>query len=773
MIRKTCLTLLLAVSFISILKPCADGYWDYYDYNSLILSQELINQPEYFPYLLDINDRFYKSRSVDSISLKNGNILEWSNYLNIDYDKAYYLVFKATESEVGELLKGNIPKNKRLDFIDKSFIKKNKEALNYIYKAKQLEPFMRIWGGDDGSWYSYEDSSSDISSVPYTDTTVDLQEKWKEAKSKEIKLRYAYQLVRLAHYYKKYDEAVVFFDSLVEPLNYRPEMYYYALSQKAGALRGLGQIIEANHLYLEVFSHSQDLKETAVTSIRFNENIDFENLIASAKTEQEKNDADLLVGFISFSNPLVSASRIIKRSPDAVQAKVLVARAIAQLYFETYGLFRPKKDQRYPILSDESQKNLSPLIHLIEQQAESPVVKNKNYWNITLAYLYFVSSQFDKAEIYLSRIAPNERGYEKQKNMIASFVDVAKIPVIDTEAEDRIALQYLSKSNLDGKDVIISILANRYYIQKEYAKSFMLQNVLLSLMDNPNMVILNDIESYINVKDKNKMAQFLCTRFSTGLEDKSISITQLIKYMKGMVYLTANDLQKSKIEFNESGISLDTIPSSVFGYNRIECFDCKDNMEVDYLGEFSYIRGEMNEQQLLDVLLKLETEATENTAKAAKANYLLGNFFYNTSLTGYYRNFLRFGYAGSYRQQFFDPSTKNDLLLGFQYLNTIPPYSDNTTSIADKYLQRAYALASGDEFKARIVFALSKCEQEFNYQKLSKGFNYWSGSHDHKDAWVMISDRKYFKEMMKYKNTKFFEKVQSNCLYFDYYVSHI
>ena len=43
----------------------------------------------------------------------------------------------------------------------------------------------------------------------------------------------------------------------------RTEMYYYALSQKAGALRGMGENEQANREFIHVFTNSVDLKKQA------------------------------------------------------------------------------------------------------------------------------------------------------------------------------------------------------------------------------------------------------------------------------------------------------------------------------------------------------------------------------------------------------------------------------------------------------------------------------------------------------------------------------
>jgi hypothetical protein len=40
--------------------------------------------------------------------------------------------------------------------------------------------------------------------------------------------------------------------------------------------------------------------------------------------------------------------------------------------------------------------------------------------------------------------------------------------------------------------------------------------------------------------------------------------------------------------------------------------------------------------------IKLEQISQKDNEKAAKANYLIGNFYYNVSSTGYFRQYLRF-----------------------------------------------------------------------------------------------------------------------------------
>lgn len=780
--KKIILTAAFTLLSTAKLLACGD-YYDQYYYYSLIFSQELINSPRYYPFLLSPSVAYYEA---DSAKVQNANIKEWQEYLRIPYDEAYYLVFKASKDDVQKLVAGKSVSDKQLKFANATFTKKYKDALQYLLTAKELEPYMAISGHNSG-WGYYDEVKNDIDELPYDQISMELQKGWKQAKDKEIKLRYGYQLVRFAHYNRNYEEAIKLFDIYVEPLKHKSEMYYYALSQKAGAIRGTGDVIEANRLFFDVFSYSADLKTIALSSIKLNENVDYSHFQEIAKTTDEQNDADLLLGYISFSNPLVSARKIIQRSPDAIQAKVLTARALSMIEedIERYPNVSEYDDKRFPILNKRERRNFEEVRDFVYQQAKSDAVKQKNYWNIASAYLAYLDKNYTLGQTYLEKVDIKEEGYAEQRDILAMLIDLGSEERITSEVEERIFAQYndvFTKTHVEAgrtkaAQFALDLLSNRYYLQGDYGKSFMLLNVLTALHDNPNLDILYSILGLYNKENKNTFEQYLTSTFRIGLYDQNkeagVTVLEYIDYMLGIIYLTNGTPERALGVFESSGYSDEHISSDVFGYNRIECFTCEDNMHTDYLSDFPYIQDSMSELELTNTLFLLGEEADGDGLKAAKANYLLGNFYYNTSVTGYFRNYLRFGYEGVYRQQFFRWADRNNILNELIYLKEIPTYYDNTARIANGYLEKAYTLATGDEFKTRIVFALSKCEQAAHYQDVTdteERSSWWARS---SKGWVMISDRQYFKEMMKYKNTNFFKEVESNCKYFEYYVSHL
>lgn len=78
-------------------------------------------------------------------------------------------------------------------------------------------------------------------------------ERIKSASSTFLKLRYAYQVVRLAHYAGKYDDAIKYYDSYVAGIAGNSVIAQWALGHKAGALMETGKSTEANYLFSTLF----------------------------------------------------------------------------------------------------------------------------------------------------------------------------------------------------------------------------------------------------------------------------------------------------------------------------------------------------------------------------------------------------------------------------------------------------------------------------------------------------------------------------------------
>ena len=841
--RKLIFIFVLASSF-SLRGFACGGDWSEDDGYYNLFMQEIIGDPEYFPFLLTLNSTYYGSDNEKNEQLPNENIEEWENYLNISYKDAYYLVFKAKKSTVDALITGKKNEDEVLSFATQDFVKQHIQALKYISYAKYLEPYMcyKFELNKDNSWrYDENNLPKSVANLDYDKTINVLKKSWEAETDRELKLRYGYQLVRFAHYYGNFGEAIHFFDDYVENLNYKPTMYFYALDQKAGAERGLGNMTQAAADFFTVFNNIRNIKTNVYNSMRFctgqiEDEYDryytfsdsfFDNLLQQAETDDARNNVYLFLGYQDFNNPLQCMRKIIAISPDAIQARVLMARAINHLervflptavsacsdrneYFN-WGLrvdltdcLPNPADRQLPIINNKipEYQFLENALAISLKQAENNNTEGKNFWNTTTAYLYFLKKNYDSAKKYLEKVDGRDPVFREQKMRMEMLIEICKQPlqkskwawlpqwlkkifrisdkitVITPEFENILFAKY--KDVFDGidfssiqdeyplnvttQDFVIDILANRYYIQKDFAKSFLLQNSITALESNPDLDLVAEIEAFYHKNDKSPMDKYL---------KRDSNADAYLAGIKGTVYLAQGNLEKALSYFKNADDNSD-IPNLIFGYNRIESFESPENevMRIDYADDFPAVKSRMNKKELTEVLIQLQNTAKKDDELAAKANYLLGNFFYNTTSTGYYRHILRFdsnnGNGEKYRGDNNEPvNLYGDVYLkGYAYSYYFP---DNLT-LPNQYLERAMALAQDDELRARIAFALSKTEQEEFYLKYDMlGYYYWYNEEAPEEDGILISNRKYFKELSKYSNTRFYDEVKTYCLYFNYY----
>ena len=756
------------------------------------------------------------------------------------------MVFEASKSDIDALIAGKAVAKNQLSFAADSFVKRYMQALKYISYAKYLEPYMsyKIVVTKDNAWmYDRDNPPQSVADLNYNKIIDVLEKSWNIETDQELKLRYGYQLVRFAHYYRNFDEAIQFFNKYVETLNYKPAMYFYALDQKAGAERGLGNMTQAAADFFTVFNNTRNIKSNVYSSMRFCVGkVDeygemnyaftdsfFDNLLQQAKTADERNNIYLFLGYQDFNNPLQSLKKIISTSPDAIQARVLMARAINHLertFLPTdvsgcpdnkgddWGLridltdcLPNAADRRLPIIDENNPeyKFLEDALDVSLKQAQNANQSNKDFWNTTTAYLYFLKKEYNSAKEYLAKVNGSDPIFGEQKTRMEMLIDICEQPIkqsrwawlpkwikrifgisdnitiITPEFEatlfskyknvfdslDLPTMQDQSDDSLSGstQDFIIDILANRYYLQKDLAKSFLLQNNITALESNPNLDLITEIEAFYRKKNKSPMDKYLA--------ENSPDETYL-NNLKGTVYLAQGDVDKALSYFKNADDS-SSISNLIFGYNRIESFESPEDevMQADYLRDFPFIKIYMNKQELTEALLQLQKIAKKDDEQAAEANYLLGNFFYNTTSTGYYRHILRFDEDNEYDEKY-RVNNKPFNLYGNVYLKDYGSayYFLDNMDLPNQYLVRAMTLAKDDELRARIAFAFSKTEQEAYYLDNNMLTIDWYYDGDSKNDGVLISNRKYFHELNKYSNTKFYKEVKTNCLYFNYYVTN-
>lgn len=727
-------------------KSFACGGWDDFDggYHNLF-SQEIMKDARYRPFLLTYASKYYPGDT-----LRNANIEEWQQYLGLSYDDTKYLVFKSSRSDLQNLTKGKAAIDQNLAFATPEFAKKHKQALLYLAYAKYLEPYMRIIPGEDVDFYwdmpEYEHNAGDLD---YEKVKTVLTKSWNAESDGELKLRYGYQLVRLAHYTRRYQEAVQLFDQYVEPLKMKTELYYYALSQKAGALRGLGQTERANREFIHVFANSIDLKTVAYNSLTLGwDEIDFGDFVAGAADNNERNDIYFMMGYSDFNNPVNEIEKIVATDPDAIQAKVLMVRAINLIErrllpdYYSWG-----ESQRYPSLSPDDVDGKAFFRQALKvSDAQCGKASDKNFWNLASSYLHFLNSDFDLSTNYLNKVQSDDELYKTTVRNLTAYIDICRQPTINADVERMLFAKYAdlikgSESysfNGSYPYFVDLVLANRYDLQGEKAKSFLVLNPIMEIENNPDEALLDDVELFINKKKKTPLEAYLVDARAENLTETN----NYIAYVKGVLRLTDGDFKEAKKQFAKQ--TRLKVSRRIFGHNIDVYYSGAERtmMFDDYISEFPFIRDNMTELDVTDALMQLQKIGEKKGDEAAKANYLIANFFYNVSRTGYFRQYLRFD---------------NNNAFSYDKFGSDATYK-STLGLSMAYLDKAEKTATDRELKAHIVFAQAKNAQ----QTMEEEVSYW----DYKK----VLPFEQYQEFDNYTDTQYHNEVMSNCLYYrDYF----
>jgi predicted ATPase len=303
-------------------QACASSEPDYEYFN--LFAQEIIHNKEYEPFLLTYSQPFYSTNETKI--LPDENIESWQKYFDnkLTYEETNALVYTIQRKHFANWAKGNTS-HQLFQKLGKNFYTQYREGLQYLAKAKELEPYMRInfMPGENSFYYNDGSKEKNATQLNYTKTIAALQNAYKATTNKEIKLRYAYQIVRFNHYTRNYKQAISAFNTLVSPLQLKSPVYYYALDQMAGAQRGLNMKKEANWNFFQVFMHSRNKKQNAYTSMKLSNNDDFKSLLAMAKTPEEKNMAYFLLAYNDYGNPIPLMEKMLANNANSEILKVL------------------------------------------------------------------------------------------------------------------------------------------------------------------------------------------------------------------------------------------------------------------------------------------------------------------------------------------------------------------------------------------------------------------------------------------------------------------
>ncbi len=686
----------------------ADGY-------TFIRPDLIDSRSAYAPYLLDWGT-FYRD-SFDIIDWqKKENVEEWmSRFCDIpapkDVEDVVYNVSDADlnyladmtkrkkgSTELGFPFKGNT-------FAECIVYNGCDEVVQYIKFARRCEQYVIPKAS---KWRLQPDNLSSMQGLIRIG-----QQLMDETDSHFLKMRYAYQVIRLAHYSRQWNQTVQLFRDLIPKVEQRKPsiITFWALGHVAGALQQLGKYGEAAYRFATVFRFCASKRGQAFESFQLRDDNDWNTALHLCKDDEERATLYLLRAGKYKSTFQQDMEAAYKADPSNPQLTLMLVSHVQ--FFEKRLLRTPATDRRFKkdILAKRQKDAGIQLIDFqkfVRRVVKEGIVHDLTAWRCIDGYLEIIAKDLYAAEKTFQEV---ERTLEKEENavvyqrQIEIWRTLAEINSLDTGRRfdyNKAASIRTYKSFKDHPDLAL-------YLQdmiSEYYETKNMTGLAILTVYGPNGILYNpsipvlDQMIYLARQGNEDFAQ------STAAYDTSSGRTQMearLLEIKGITLFNRGNPEAAMLVHNSMRrTDASVLPKySPFKESIRDGEPPANAIDSLQLSTVEFVR------KMIDFEQVARANEALSPADAAKFYYLLGLGYYNTSW---------FGYEWEVRDFKRDPYNWNRLAQGpvFPLMHS---YSGNYENLdLDKailYFEKALEFAGNDrELQAEIVFMAARCQQK-------------------------------------------------------------
>ena len=676
------------------------------------------------PYFTSFKDIYLKF-GKQTILQPNENINEWyERFCEVaPLSDIEWLIYQSDLSDIQELKNAVIQNTGLITYLRTNkfarHLVKNKclETIEYLLFAKKCEPFVTA---DKDVWQTKKPDIQNMEAL--------IQEGTKEfltIESHYIRLRMAYQIIRLAHYSGQYSKVKYLYNYFIPKINHAPStIQYWIEGHYAGALKALGERAKAAYFYARVFHHCPAKRESAFLSFEVRTDNDWLSALSFCENDQERTALYALRA--SFRN-----SRAVDEMID------IYSLHPKSNYLESILIQEIEKQEKKPVV-----EYIKKLDTFVKQVIDEKKVAHPEIWLLALGYLKYLNNDYFEAKLAFNAVTEYTQSKALQEqiaifNMAIEIKEWEKINeevaqrIWEFQSENEVFNRYPTLQSLLSKQVFQNLknhgnpgLAVLYRFGFNAVKVNPSEEVIRDIKELAKKEIINPFEKSLMVLSKKQFNTEIQALYATWL-------------------MTLNEWEAAEKAWQE-------IPLA-----DIELFG-KSNPFVERLNECVHCPVKSNERQLtkpqiVAEMLKLQYDIKANRTESPQYYYKMGLGLYNMSYFGYAWNVVDYFRSGS--------SLKAERLENASDRMKHPLYPNGNRENIDLskalgYFEKAISLSTDKELSARATFMAARCEQKM--------------SHVTKTA----NKRKYFALLKtKYKDTQYYDKVIESCKYFKYYVN--
>lgn len=716
---------------------------------------QLSNGSAFNPFLYSFNN--FNSDLPDPERIDQfKNCAEWQKRIGMhvalnDID----LVIYQSDPELFQLAYNNNNLNEIFEgntFIKALLLKKNKDLLQYLVFAKEMEYFSFSLFGR-GKWEDWDDISYS-SHAFYNNDFSSTESSLPNIRDSFLRQRYAFLLLRYSYYTGENEKCMKMYDTyfsdttatIIEP---------WALLFKALATDDLGKHIEANYLFSQVFNRSDEKKLAAFRN--FNRKPEAVNqTLLLARSDKEKS-VILTMSIANYPGPALDKIKVIhKLGADDRYISFLVTREINKLEdwmftpkFTNYTSAvqrSPKENQiwfynynnkwaDYAVIKENNYKKdliyLQQLRNFLLSIYPGTSGEMKSYLSMSIAHLYYMDNDLVSGKKYINSIREtanvsiiNQKYIELalvelhantlQQNpnntiLVNSLRQLEKISVTNFEYYKHLysLTRIISGTyKIAGNNAIAALFYTKSDTYKEkyeirnfdYYYDNYYHNMYSHIGYLDRIANMNDIDQILNIletKNKTELEKYLC--------EQPVGNRNVYLDLKATIAFRNNDLQKaSEILAEIPQIFYDT------------AYEYKDYLNEDPFvpkawrfqvkRDFTY---PFKKAEFINTLIQLEKNAQSDPQKAAENYILLGHAYYNCSFNG--NSWMMVSYEND--EIYYN---RNDYLYGPQYQLSKKIQGGNyfQCTLAKQYYTKALKTAINDEQRAMASLMIHICDYD-------------------------------------------------------------
>ena len=694
-------------------------------------------------------ENLYDRYGRQSTNQVEDNILEWrQRYCDLpSVEDIRYLVYQAPVYELEELanamdeegpgMSAYIRQNSfsRYIFRNKCF-----ETVEYLIYARSCEPY--VTPRDD--WNEKQLNVNVVNDIIERGRVA-----FMSAKSHYIRLRYAFQMIRLAHYTRQHEKTIQLYDYLMPKVDNDPSIIeYWIIGHRAGALLALGKNVRAAYDYARVFLHCPSKRESALQSFRINTDEEWQQCLLLCKDDRERSTLYAMRAYNRDSHALEEMQAIYALDPKSEYLEVLLVREMRKLEQQLLGLeWNPQRASNrrvFKIPQPDAGDYLIQLQGFTQRLYQEQQVKTPDLWLVAFGYQEMIAGDFYAARktFIRARDVVTDKSLKDQLTVFEVAAQIGFIRELNVDTENRLAEIMLDSRVYEGHPGFPNFLKDKlgwlYQQSGNPGKYFLVHHTLGDLKANPQDGLLLDLIALLQKSKLNRMEMSLLRE----QEDKTTAEDLIV--IRSTMLLDHGQLDSATAVFKKIGRTrwdnYDQFDPFIERLN--DCVNCVIRDDSSNL---------LNRGEVMEKLVDLEYKAIANQQVGAAYFYKIGLAYYNMSYFGYawplMDNF-RSGASLLRRKDKNDPNLIPDTRFALGNREHFD------CSKAMTYFDLARRLALEPELAAKATFMAARCEQNAYFVRRT-GRTYM-----------------YF-DMLKnqYSNTFFYQRAIRECKYFAAYAA--